>query len=112
MKKKRVPGFLYNDIEYRYPNGLSITSEVEYDAMLNSGDWLEGPGEPSGESVKPEEDKKGAGPGSFVPGYYEFNKDDLEEWAEAEYGLNLDKRKSLETLQVEVDEHVAGLPGE
>ncbi len=107
MTKKRVPGFLYNDIEYKYPNGLSITSEAEYDALLRSGDWLEGPGKPSGESAEAGEDKK-----VDVPGYYEFNKDDLEEWAEAEYGLNLDKRKSLETLQKEVNEHVAGLSGD
>ncbi len=51
MTKKRVPGFLYNNDSYRYPMGLSITNELEYDEMLDSGKWLEGPGEPSGEAT-------------------------------------------------------------
>ena len=43
MKRKRIPAIIFNDGDYKYPNGLKVTDEDELDIKLKSGDWNTGP---------------------------------------------------------------------
>ena len=50
-KKKRLPCILFNDGDYKYPNGLHITDADDRDIKLKSGEWNTGPVDNKGQEA-------------------------------------------------------------
>lgn len=54
MPKNLVPCILFNDKEYKYPKGIRIIDLAKREEMLDSGEWLCGPGKPPGKQKEPD----------------------------------------------------------